>query len=197
MKPLLEAIQRNKLLWLLAFVPVVFAAQQLQQDAQEDLLAFLNGDARRRDLLFIFATSAEPRELIGKHGVRRDIFVRVSQTEVRLPTLGARPREVASFIGDVLYDLLRVPAERLPGLRTEARELAESWRGEHLDPDKEGYDYFSEALSFVMWRERKELATAALDEPWCARVERQSYPGNFAELREHIARTYFYYAVVE
>ena len=164
--------------------------EQIQEDAQEDLLSFLNGDARRRDLLFLFATSAEPRELIGKHGVRRDLFVRVSQTEVRLPTLRTRPREIASFIGDVLYDLLRVPAERLPGLRTEARELAESWRGEHLDPDKEGYDYFSEALSFVMWRERKELATAALDEPWCARAERQTYPGNFAELREHLARAF-------
>lgn len=164
--------------------------EQIQEDAQEELLSFLNGDARRRDLLFIVATSAEPRELIGKHGVRRDLFVRVSQTEVRLPTLSARPREISSFIGDVLYDLLRVPAERLPGLRTEARELAESWRGEHLDPDKEAYDYFSEALSFVMWRVRKELATVALDEPWCARAERQSYAGNFAELREHLARTF-------
>jgi DNA-binding NtrC family response regulator len=164
--------------------------EQIQENAQEELLMFLNGDARRRDLLFIFATSAEPRELISKHGVRRDLFVRVSQTEVRLPTLEARPREVQGFIGDVLYDLLRVPAERLPGLRTEARELAGSWRGEHLDPDKEGYDYFSEALSFVMWRERKELATAALDEPWCVRLERQSYPGNFAELRDHIARAF-------
>jgi hypothetical protein len=33
MKPLLEDIQHNKLLWLLAFVPVVFAAQQLKHDA--------------------------------------------------------------------------------------------------------------------------------------------------------------------
>jgi len=33
MKPLLEEIQHNKLLWLLAFVPVVFAAQRLQHDA--------------------------------------------------------------------------------------------------------------------------------------------------------------------
>jgi Ca2+:H+ antiporter len=33
MKPLLEEIQRNKLLWLLAFVPVVFAAKQLEHDA--------------------------------------------------------------------------------------------------------------------------------------------------------------------
>jgi DNA-binding NtrC family response regulator len=72
-------------------------------------------------------------------------------------------------------------------LRTEARELAESWRDAHLDPDKEGYDYFSEALSFVMWRERKELASAALEEPWCARIERQPFPGNFAEMREHVA----------
>lgn len=164
--------------------------EQIQEDAQEELLAFLNGDARRRDLLFICATSAEPRELIGKHGVRRDLFVRVSQTEVRLPALRVRPRDVPMFIGDVLYDLLRVPAERLPGLRSEARELAESWRGEHLDPDREGYDYFSEALSFVMWRERKELAAIALDEPWCARLERQRFPGNFAELRDHVARAF-------
>jgi Ca2+:H+ antiporter len=32
-KPLLDAIQHNKLLWLLAFVPVVFAAEALQRDA--------------------------------------------------------------------------------------------------------------------------------------------------------------------
>ncbi len=33
MKQLLKDIQHNKLLWLLAFVPVVFAAEQLQHDA--------------------------------------------------------------------------------------------------------------------------------------------------------------------
>ena len=33
MKPLLEEIQHNKLLWLLAFVPVVFGAQQFRHDA--------------------------------------------------------------------------------------------------------------------------------------------------------------------
>src|SRR4029450_9299372 len=33
MKPLLKEIQHNKLLWLLAFVPVVFAAQQLKPEA--------------------------------------------------------------------------------------------------------------------------------------------------------------------
>lgn len=164
--------------------------EQIQETAQEELLSFLNGDARRRDLLFIFSTSAEPRELISRHGVRRDLFVRVSQTEVRLPPLRARPREIPAFLGDILYDLLRVPAERLPGLRTEAREISEGWRGEQLDPDREGYDYFSEALSFVMWRERKELASAALEEPWCARVERQPYAGNFAEMREQVASAF-------
>ena len=33
MKPLLEEIQHNKLLWLLVFVPVLFAAQNLRHDA--------------------------------------------------------------------------------------------------------------------------------------------------------------------
>src|SRR6185436_11529474 len=33
LKALLEEIQHNKLLWLLAFVPVVFAAQQVNHDA--------------------------------------------------------------------------------------------------------------------------------------------------------------------
>ncbi len=161
--------------------------EQIEPAAQEELLAFLNGEARRRDLLFIVATSAEPRELVTKHGVRRDLFVRVSQTEVRLPPLRARPRDAETFVGDVLYDLLRVPAERLPELRSEARELAQSWRGELVAPDKEAYDYFAEGLSFVMWRERKELASAALEQPWAARLARRSYPGNFAELRDQVA----------
>ena len=39
MKPLLKEIQHNKLLWLLAFVPVVFAAQQFNQDAHTLLFA--------------------------------------------------------------------------------------------------------------------------------------------------------------
>ena len=161
--------------------------EQIQEAAQDDLLAFLNGEARRRDLLFIFSTSAEPRELVSRHGVRRDLFVRVSQTEVRLPPLRAKPRDVPTYVGDVLYDLLRVPAERLAQLRTEARSVAESWRGEQLDPDREGYDYFSEALSFVMWGERKELAIRKLDEPWCARLVQKSWAGNFAELRDQVA----------
>jgi Ca2+:H+ antiporter len=33
MKPLLKEIRRNPLLWLLAFVPVVFAAQKLKPEA--------------------------------------------------------------------------------------------------------------------------------------------------------------------
>jgi len=33
MKQLLQEIRHNKLLWLLAFVPVVFAAQKLKHDA--------------------------------------------------------------------------------------------------------------------------------------------------------------------
>src|SRR4051812_13619006 len=37
MKPLLEAIQHNRLLWLLAFVPVVFAARQVNHDAHTRL----------------------------------------------------------------------------------------------------------------------------------------------------------------
>lgn len=164
--------------------------EQIQEAAQDDLLAFLNGEARRRDLLFIFSTSAEPRELVSRHGVRRDLFVRVSQTEVRLPPLRAKPRDVPVYVGDVLYDLLRVPAERLAELRTEARAVAESWRGEQLDPDREGYDYFSEALSFVMWGERKELASRKVEEPWCARLVQKQWPGNFAELRDQVARTF-------
>ena len=39
MKPLLKEIQHNKLLWLLAFVPVVFAAQQFNHDAHTLLFA--------------------------------------------------------------------------------------------------------------------------------------------------------------
>jgi len=164
--------------------------EQIQEAAQDDLLAFLNGEARRRDLLFIFSTSAEPRELVARHGLRRDLFVRVSQTEVRLPPLRAKPRDVSSYVGDVLYDLLRVPAERLPQLRTEARDVAESWRDEQLAPDRETYDYFSEALSFVMWGERKDLAIRQVDQPWCARLLQKTWPGNFAELREQVAHTF-------
>jgi Ca2+:H+ antiporter len=38
-KPLLEEIRHNKLLWLLAFVPVVFVAQQVSHDAHTALFA--------------------------------------------------------------------------------------------------------------------------------------------------------------
>lgn len=39
MKPLLDEVRHNKLLWLLAFVPVVFIAQQLNPDAHTTLFA--------------------------------------------------------------------------------------------------------------------------------------------------------------
>jgi DNA-binding NtrC family response regulator len=125
--------------------------------------------------------------LVAVHGVRRDLFVRVSQTEVRLPPLRERLGDARRVVADVLYDLVRVAPERLPELRGEARRRAEEWRRELGTPLAPAYDLFAEALSYVMWRERKNLAAAAQSRVWRDHLTTDLGPGNFRALRERVA----------
>ncbi|HZR85020.1 MAG TPA: hypothetical protein VFD92_28250 [Candidatus Binatia bacterium] len=155
--------------------------------AQEELLAFLNGDARRRDLLFFVATSVEPRELTSRHGVRRDLLVRVSHTEVRVPALRTRPNDARTYAGDVLFDLVRVPPDRLPELRSEARSLAQTWAASVRGGLSPSYDPFSEALSYVMWREKAAIATPARSQAWCTRIADAEPAASAAELCARVA----------
>lgn len=159
--------------------------EEMPQRGQEELLAFLNGEARRRDLLFFASTRAEPRELVSRHGLRRDLFVRVSQTEVRLPPLRARFEDVVEHASDVLFDLVRVSPERLAELRTRARPIAEEWSAASRVGD--GHDFFAEALSWVMWREKARLATAMLAEPWCSRLFEQAAADDCHAVRARVA----------
>lgn len=156
--------------------------ESIGQRGQDELLAFLNREARHRDLLFIVGTSQEPRLLVSQHGIRRDLFVRVSQTEVRLPTPRAGGEELGHYLGDVVFDLLRVPPERLSELRTQAEALAAEWRSELGPTEAAGQDLFAEALSYAMWRERKDLCLAILRQPWCAQLAAQAVPDAYAGL---------------
>ena len=161
--------------------------ENLEPHAQEDLLAFLNGEARRRDLLFFAATRAEPRELVSRHGLRRDLFVRVSQTEVRLPPLERGAEEVPDFVGDIVYDLVRISPEELATLRDEAETLATAWRNGPSIPVPPSYDFFSEALSYVLWEERRERAANVLDHEFVASITNASVAGNFRGLCHRVA----------
>ena len=163
--------------------------EEIDPAAQEELLAFLNGEARRRDLLFFVATRAEPRDLVSRLGVRRDLFVRVSQTEVRLPTLETRAAEALLYVGDVVFDLVRIAPERLGELRGEARELGERWSSAAHGVSK-SYDFFAEALSYVMWREKARVATDLVAEPWCERLVASLPPGGFRGLCDRIAEAF-------
>lgn len=136
--------------------------ESLAPVAQEELLAFLNGDARRRDLLFFVATRAEPRELVLRHGLRRDLFVRVSQTEVRLPSLEDEMESLPEYVADVAYDLVRISPDELAILRERAETLAAEWRQGKSIPVPAGYDFVSEALSYVLWDARRRRAADLL-----------------------------------
>lgn len=156
--------------------------EAIGERGQDELLAFLNREARHRDLLFIVGTCKEPRSLVPQHGIRRDLFVRVSQTEVRLPTPRPGGEDLGHYLGDVVFDLLRVAPERLPELRHQAETLAAEWRAE-LGPAGAGaQDLFAEALSYAMWRERKDLCLSILRRPWCAQIAAQAIPDSFAGL---------------
>lgn len=155
---------------------------------QDELLAFLNREARHRDLLIIVGTCQEPRSLVPQHGIRRDLFVRVSQTEVRLPTPRPGSEDMGYYLGDVVYDLLRVAPERLPDLRTQAETLAATWHEELGRPGPSAQDLFAEALSYAMWLERKDLALAVLRQPWCAQLAAQTLNDNYADLYRQAKR---------
>jgi len=162
--------------------------EKLAPRAQEELLTFLNGDARRRDLLFVVATRAEPRELISRHGIRRDLFVRVSQTEVRLPTLEHVRETLGDFVADVAYDLVRISPEKLAILRERAEALAAEWRHGKSIPMPAGYDFVSEALSYVLWDARRTRAADLLGPELDRAVEGASPSANFRGVRERVAK---------
>ena len=107
--------------------------ESIGERGQDELLAFLNGEARRRDLLIIVGTCQEPRSLVSQHAIRRDLFVRVSQTEVRVPTPGGE-EDLGHYLGDVVYDLLRISPERLAELRSRAELNRELAAGRHPGP---------------------------------------------------------------
>jgi len=158
--------------------------ESIGERGQDELLAFLNGEARRRDLLIIVGTCQEPRSLVSQHAIRRDLFVRVSQTEVRLPTPGG-DEDLGYYLGDVVYDLLRIPPERLPELRSQAESLAASWRGE-VGTATGSADLFSEALSYALWRERKDLCLSILRQPWCAQLATERPADHYAGLYRQV-----------
>lgn len=130
--------------------------------AQEDLLAFLNGEARRRDLLFFASTQALPWNLSAVHGVRRELLIRVSQTEIRLPGIATRRQDLARLAEDVTYDTVRVEGPRVAKLRLEANQLATDWQSDRGIPAPQDYDFTSESLSYVLWREKASAARSVL-----------------------------------
>lgn len=166
--------------------------ESLAPRAQEELLSFLNGEARRRDLLFFVATRAEPRELVSRHGLRRDLFVRVSQTEVRLPSLEREMESLPEFVADVVYDLVRIPPEELAILREQAEALAAEWQRGKSIPVPAGYDFVSEALSYVLWDARRrraaDLLGPDLDRELDGAATSENHRGVHALVTEAVAR---------
>lgn len=161
--------------------------ETLAPHAQDDLLAFLNGDARRRDLLFFVATRAEPRDLVARLGIRRDLFVRVSQTEVRLPNLESQLEALGEYVADVAYDLVRISPDELAILRKNAEALAAEWRRGKSIPVPAGYDFVSEALSHVLWDARRRRANAVLGPRLDRKLHGAPVQSNFRGVRSLVA----------
>ena len=85
------------------------------RDGQDELLDFLAGDGRLRDLFAFSSTTVEPRELAARFGLPRELLMRTGQAEVRLaPVAGAVAQ---AHVDDLVFDLCAVPNERLPALR--------------------------------------------------------------------------------
>ncbi|MDG2307961.1 MAG: hypothetical protein P8R42_25565 [Candidatus Binatia bacterium] len=162
--------------------------ERLAPQAQEELLTFLNGDARRRNLLFFVGTQAEPRELVSRHGIRRDLFVRVSQTEVRLPSLEQEMDALPEFVADIVYDLVRISPEELAILREQAEALAAVWRRGKSIPVPAGYDFVSEALSYVLWDARRARAAALLGPDLDRELDGAATAENHRGVRDLVAR---------
>ncbi|MEO2169797.1 MAG: hypothetical protein ABGY42_17080, partial [bacterium] len=127
--------------------------EDIAPTAQEELLTFLRGEARRRDLLFFAATRVRPWDLAGL-GIRRELVTRVSQTEIRLPRISTRSADIEALVADVVFDQTRVHSGRMTALRAEAERLAADWRSDRGIPAPQDYDFVSEALSYVLWREK-------------------------------------------
>ncbi|MBU6281382.1 hypothetical protein KGQ64_03990 [bacterium] len=131
-----------------------------------ELLEFLSGEGRLRDLFVFSTTSVEPRELAGRFGLSRDLLMRTGQAEVRLAPLAGAVAH--AHVDDLAFDLVQVPNDRLPALREEARDLAATWNSPG------GRDLFDEAMTWLLWREKARLATATLADPGFARVRTEA-----------------------
>ncbi len=136
--------------------------EDMAPDAQEELLTFLNGEARRRDLLFFASTQARSWDLASVHGIRRELLIRVSQTEIRLPGIATREKDLLRLAEDVTYDTVRLEGRRVADLRLEADSLATEWQSDRGIPAPQDYDFVSESLSYVLWREKTSIASRAL-----------------------------------
>lgn len=136
--------------------------EDMTPGAQEELLSFLNGEARRRDLLFFASTQARSWDLSSVHGVRRELLIRVSQTEIRLPPTTAHLHDLIRLAEDVTYDTVRLESPRVAELRLEADRLATGWQSDRGIPAPQDYDFISESLSYVLWREKTAIASQAI-----------------------------------
>jgi hypothetical protein len=137
--------------------------EDMTPEAQDELLAFLNGAARRRDLLFFASTQARSWDLASIHGVRRELLIRFSQTEIRLPGINTRQGDLVRLAEDVAYDTVRLESPRVADLRLEAERLATEWQSDRGIPAPQDYDFVSESLSYVLWREKSSIAGRALE----------------------------------
>ena len=137
--------------------------EDMTPEAQDELLAFLNGAARRRDLLFFASTQARSWDLASIHGVRRELLIRFSQTEIRLPGIDTRQGDLVRLAEDVAYDTVRLESPRVADLRLEAERLATEWQSDRGIPAPQDYDFVSESLSYVLWREKSSIAGRALE----------------------------------
>ncbi|MFM8408687.1 MAG: hypothetical protein ACKOCT_00260, partial [Alphaproteobacteria bacterium] len=153
--------------------------ETIPPDGSTELLEFLAGDGRLRDLFAFSSTTFEPRELSARFGIPRELLMRTGQAEVRLaPIVGLVAQ---AHVDDLVFDLSAIPNDRLPALREEARDLAATW----TVPG--GRDLFEEAMSWVSWREKARLATATLADPGFARVRADALSGDRESMRARIA----------
>jgi DNA-binding NtrC family response regulator len=95
--------------------------QNMPKEMQEALLNIIEGrpfrkvgDPRERgiDVRFIFASNADPVELVNQGSLRKDFYSRIEMHTVRLPPLGERLEDVSSLAQGFINEFY---ADNLPG----------------------------------------------------------------------------------